>query len=212
MKTEDLIQALKSDVAHRRTSPDLVFALVLVASIAVAGAMLLSTMGVRPDFLEALGKLRFPFKFVVTIALATTAATVFWRELSPVSSARPGTPLLLLAPALLLFGVVFELVALPPAAWTMAAQGKNSLLCLTVVPVLGAVPLGLMLWSLRHGATTRPTLAGFCAGVLAGGIAATFYAANCTDDSPLFVATWYPLAILALGVIGAGLGKAICRW
>ena len=31
--------------------------------------------------------------------------------------------------------------------------------------------------------------------VLAGGIAATLYAAHCTDDSPLFVATWYTIAI-----------------
>jgi hypothetical protein len=30
----------------------------------------------------------------------------------------------------------------------------------------------------------------------ASGIAATFYAANCTDDSALFVITWYPIAIL----------------
>ena len=212
MKTEDLIQALKSDAGNRRASPDLVFALALVASVVVAGGILLATMGVRPDFAAALSTLRFPFKFAVTIALATTAATVFWRGLSPVSSTRPGTGLLLLAPALLLFGVALELLALPSAAWAMAAQGKNSLLCLTVVPALGAVPLGLMLCSLRYGATTRPTLAGFCAGILAGGIAATFYAANCTDDSPLFVATWYPIAILLLGVLGAGLGRVFARW
>jgi hypothetical protein len=37
-------------------------------------------------------------------------------------------------------------------------------------------------------------LAGAIAGLAASGIAATFYATNCTDDSPLFVITWYPLA------------------
>ena len=212
MKTEDLIQALKSDVGRRRASPEVVFALALVTSIVVAGGMLLSTMGVRPDFAAALGTLRFPFKFVVTVALATTAAAVFWRMLSPVSSERPGTALLLLAPGLLLLGLFAELVALPSQAWAMAAQGKNALLCLSVVPTLGAVPLALMLWTLRQGATTRPTLAGFCAGILAGGVAATFYAANCTDDSPLFVATWYPIAVLVLGAVGAGLGRLVARW
>jgi hypothetical protein len=212
MKTDDLIEALRFDAAHRRASPDLVFVSALIVSVVVAGGLLLSTMGLRPDFAAALGTARFPFKFVVTIALAATAATVFWRALSPVSSERPGTVLLLLAPMLLLLGVAMELQALPSSAWAMAAQGKNALLCLTVVPALGAVPLGLMLWTLRQGATTRPTLAGFCAGLLAGGVAATFYAANCTDDSPLFVATWYPVAVLTLGVSGAALGRVLARW
>ena len=43
-----------------------------------------------------------------------------------------------------------------------------------------------------------PSLAGAVAGLAAGGVAATLYAAHCTDDSPLFVATWYTLAIAAL--------------
>lgn len=212
MKTEDLIQALKSDNSRQRPSPDRAFAVALFASVLVAGALLLSTMGLRPDFAAALGTLRFPFKFIVTIGLALTAAVVFRQALYPVASRRPGAIVLLAAPAILLLGVVAELVALQPDAWAMSAQGKNALLCLTVVPALGAVPLGLMLWSLRQGATTRPVLGGFCAGILAGGIAATFYAANCTDDSPLFVATWYPIAVLLLGLVGAALGRLVARW
>lgn len=212
MKTDDLIQALKSDARRTRASPHLAFFMALIASTLIAGAMLISMMGLRPDFVAALGTVRFPFKFIVTIALAASAAIVLWRALSPVSSDRPAAAWLLLAPGLLLLGIAGELLALPSQSWAMAALGKNALLCLTVVPTLGVVPLGLMLWSLRQGATTRPTLAGFSAGILAGGIAATFYAANCTDDSPLFVAAWYPIAILMLGVVGAGLGRAFCRW
>jgi hypothetical protein len=212
VKTEDLIEALKTDNHRQRPSPDRTFAIALGASVVVAGAMLVSTMGVRPDFAAALGTLRFIFKFIVTIALAGTAALVFRTSLFPVASRRPGVILLLVAPAILIFGVAAELVVLPPDAWAMSAQGKNALLCLTVVPALGVVPLGLMLWSLRQGATTRRALSGFSAGLLAGGIAATFYAANCTDDSPLFVATWYPIAVLLLGLVGAGLGRLVARW
>ena len=40
-----------------------------------------------------------------------------------------------------------------------------------------------------YGVPTRPALAGAVAGLLAGGLAASFYAAHCTDDSPLFVTT-----------------------
>lgn len=212
MKTEDLIAALGADSQRQRQPPGRVFAIALLASVLVAGAMLVFTMGLRADFASALGTVRFPFKFVVTIALAASAALVFSRALFPVASRRPHLALLLVAPAILLLGVVAELVALPPEAWAMSAQGKNALLCLTVVPALGVVPLGLMLWSLRQGATTRPVLGGFCAGIVAGGIAATFYAANCTDDSPLFVATWYPLAIGMLGLVGAALAPRIARW
>ena len=44
------------------------------------------------------------------------------------------------------------------------------------------------------------------------GLAATFYAAHCTDDSPLFVATWYPLAIAMLAIAGALAGRLFVRW
>ncbi len=212
MKTDDLIDALKADNQKQRPSPGLVFAMMLLASILVAGGLLVSTMGIRPDFVAVLDTVRFPFKFVVTLALAVSAAVVFHRTLFPVASRRPHPILLLVAPAIMLLGVVVELMVLPPGAWVMAAQGKNAMLCLTVVPVLGALPLGLMLWGLRQGATTRPVLGGLFAGILAGGIAATFYAAHCTDDSPLFVATWYPIAVLLLGIAGAGVGSLVARW
>jgi hypothetical protein len=65
---------------------------------------------------------------------------------------------------------------------------------------------------LRHGAPSRPTLAGAVAGLAAGGLAATFYAAHCTDDSPLFVATWYTIAIAVLTLLGALGASRIARW
>jgi len=45
----------------------------LLASILVAGGLLVSTMGIRPDFVAVLDTVRFPFKFVVTLALAVSA-------------------------------------------------------------------------------------------------------------------------------------------
>ncbi|TIM59065.1 MAG: DUF1109 family protein, partial [Mesorhizobium sp.] len=65
---------------------------------------------------------------------------------------------------------------------------------------------------LRYGAPTRPVLAGAVAGLLAGGLAATFYAAHCFDDSPLFVATWYTIAIAILAALGAFGGRLLVRW
>jgi hypothetical protein len=39
-----------------------------------------------------------------------------------------------------------------------------------------------------------------------------FYAAHCFDDSPLFVATWYTLAIAFVTGLGALLGSKLLRW
>ena len=66
--------------------------------------------------------------------------------------------------------------------------------------------------ALRHGAPTRPVLAGAVAGLAAGGLAAAFSAAHCTDESPLFVATWYTIAIAMLAALGAMLAPRVARW
>lgn len=212
MKTEDLIGVLAADTGRRRLPPQPALWLAVLASIVVAGTMLLATIGVRPDIAIAATSVRFLFKFVFTIAVAATAFALVHRSLYPESSERLPWPLLLGGPALLAIAVALELWVLPTSAWSMSATGKNGFLCLTVVPALGIIPLGLGIWALRQGAPTHPGLAGFCVGLLAGGIAATFYAAHCTDDSPLFVATWYPLAIGMLGVLGAVLGRLAVRW
>ncbi|MEO7222628.1 MAG: NrsF family protein [Devosia sp.] len=212
MKTDDLIGALAADSDRQHIPPQPTLWLALLASVLVAGAMLLATIGVRPDIASAATSIRFLFKFVFTITVAATAFALVRRSLYPETSGQLPWPVLLAGPALLAVGVALELWVLPTDAWSMSATGKNGFYCLTVVPALGIVPLGLAIWALRRGAPTRPGLAGFCAGLLAGGIAATFYAANCTDDSPLFVATWYPIAIGGLGFLGAWLGRLAIRW
>jgi hypothetical protein len=65
---------------------------------------------------------------------------------------------------------------------------------------------------LRQGAPSSPGLAGAIAGVAASGIAATFYAAHCTDDSPLFVMTWYLIATLIVTSAGYLIGRSLLRW
>lgn len=212
MKTDDLISRLASDRQARRLPPGgALVAAVVVASL-LAFVLLMTTIGPRPDFAQAAMTWRFDFKFVVTVTLAVSSFWLVRRAIYPEGLNRAPLWLVLAAPAVLLCGVAVELATLPGSTWAMTAIGKNARLCLTIVPALGIVPLGLILWGLKQGAPTRPMLSGFFAGLLAGGIAATFYAANCTDDSPLFVMTWYPISILALGLVGALLGRVALRW
>jgi hypothetical protein len=43
-------------------------------------------------------------------------------------------------------------------------------------------------------------------------MAATFYAANCADDSALFVITWYPIATLIVTTAGYLVGRKLLSW
>jgi hypothetical protein len=211
METGRLIEALAADAGHKPAPMSRVWAAGLILAVAVAAGVFFATLGPRDDIAAAAGTVRFLFKFVVTLALFGTAFAAL------AALARPGADgsrlsLLVLAPALLAGAVVLELLAVPGEQVGMLWQGKNAAVCLTYIPLIGLGPLAAFLVGLRHGAPTRPALAGAVAGVVAGGLAATFYAAHCIDDSPLFVATWYTLAIAILAALGALGGKLFARW
>jgi hypothetical protein len=43
-------------------------------------------------------------------------------------------------------------------------------------------------------------------------LSAALYATHCPDDSPLFVAVWYTLAVTLVMLIGASVGHRVLRW
>jgi len=90
--------------------------------------------------------------------------------------------------------------------------GSNSRICLTTIPLMSLPLLAAALIGLRHGAPSRPALTGAIAGLLSSGLAATLYASNCTDDSPLFVITWYSIATAMVASIGALAGNRLLRF
>jgi hypothetical protein len=130
----------------------------------------------------------------------------------PDKSFRDVLVVLAIAPALLVLGIGYELTTVPSAEWYTRAVGTNSLLCLAAIPALSIASLVATLAALRAGAPRSPTASGAAAGLLAGGLAATLYATHCPDDSPLFVAIWYPLAVALVALTGAVLGRRVLRW
>jgi len=210
MKTDDLIRAISADAGRASASMPRIWLAAFGAAILVAGAVFAIFLGPRPDVAQALETTRFLFKFVVTAALFVSAVPVL-RAL-----ARPGEQVpfwvMLAAPVLIVAAIAIELAALPSGQWLSSLVGTNAFYCLTLIPFLGIGPLAAMLAALKAGAPTRPVLAGAVAGIAAGGLAAIFYAAFCTDDSPLFVATWYSLAIMLLAILGALGGRYVLRW
>jgi len=210
MKTDDLINALQADSAAKGAPLAIVWKFAFAAALLVAAIAFFAMLGPRPDIGNAMDTMRFPFKFVVTIALTISSASLL------MLLARPGqhwsAAVLLVAPIIAGLGAAMEMFALPSDAVKSAWMGNNSMLCMSFIPLIGLGPLAILIGVLRYGAPTRPVLSGAVAGLVAGGIAATFYAAHCADDSPLFVATWYTLAVLGLATLGAIAGKFILRW
>jgi hypothetical protein len=212
METSDLIEALGKDAKAKAASLAAVLTGAGLAAIIVAFVLFAVLIGPRPDLAAAAGTPRFLFKFVVTLALVLAAAALLAALARPGASRRTRAQMLLVAPLLLGVAVAVEFLAVPREAWAARWIGTNIAVCLTYIPLIGIGPLSLFLVALRHGAPTQPALAGAVAGLLAGGIAATLYAAHCTDDSPFFVATWYSIAIAGLAIFGALAGRAVLRW
>lgn len=209
--TEDLISDLAQDLRPRWSLRTL-YGAGLAAGVLVAALMFFATLGVRPDVHQAAGTVRFLFKFVVTLSLAAAAIGLLFPLSRP--GAEPGAWAWLLAvvPGLLLAAVSAELVVTPAAAWAPRLVGTNALLCLAAIPTLSLGPLGFMIACLRHGAPEKPRLTGAVAGLAASGIAATFYASHCPDDSPLFVVTWYGIATAIMALVGSAAGRAFLKW
>jgi hypothetical protein len=212
MDTNELIKALAADNSRRGGALPAVWWSAVGLSVVIATIVFLAVLGVRPDIAAATETVRFLFKFVVTMTLAASAFGLVRALSRPGEGWRDAVPYLAVSPLLLAFAVMAELLVLPPDVWSAKAIGSNSLVCLAYIPLIGVGPLAVFLHALRKGAPTRPALAGAAAGLLAGGIAATFYAAHCTDDSPLFVATWYTIAIVGLAIVGAICASRIARW
>jgi hypothetical protein len=176
-----------------------------------AATLFFTEIGFRPDIADAVQSIRFLFKFVVTISLAATAINATFGFARP-DSFRFRGDFLLVAPVLLACAVAVELATVPTGQWMTNLVGHNARFCLTLIPLLAIGPLICLLAALRRGAPSNPGQAGAMAGLAAGGIAATFYAANCNDDSPLFVATWYPIAVFAVTLAGYFIGRRLLRW
>jgi hypothetical protein len=211
MKTDDLIKMLSQDAAVSQTLARAV-GWAIAGGTLIAGLAFFAIIGFRPDIAQAAETVRFLFKFVITISLAIAAIGMVLRL------ARPGVPLsgwgwaLAAAPVLLGAAVLIELAVTPAADWGVKMIGTNARNCLTIIPLLSIGPLACLLFALKQGAPTRPGLAGAIAGLASTGIAATFYASNCTDDSPLFIITWYPLAAGIVVLVGYLAGNRLLKW
>jgi hypothetical protein len=212
MDTDQFIRSLAADNAYRARPVGFMLALVLLAAAPVSLLMFFSELGVRPDVMSAMHNPLFDLKFAVTLSLAAAGIITSLHLSRPEASLSAFGWLFVIPAGLLAAGIAGE--AMLPQRLPMMTRlvGSNSRVCMTAIPLISLPLLAASLIGVRHGAPTRPALAGAVAGVMSAGLGATLYASHCTDDSPLFVATWYTLATALVTAIGALAGSKLLRF
>ncbi|HEY6923789.1 MAG TPA: NrsF family protein [Steroidobacteraceae bacterium] len=211
MRTEDLIRALAADGARPVTPIGRILFGALGLGALLSTALFLLILHPRPDIGRALLSVPFDFKLAVVACLAVASAIFLDDVARPASTARHRW-VLSLAPVILAAGVVMELSTTAAETWSARLIGHNAVHCLSLIPLLSLPALVCLFFALRRAAPLWPPLAGATAGLLSGGVGAILYALTCPDDSPLFVATWYTLAIGAVATASAFGGGRWLRW
>ncbi|HXI07698.1 MAG: NrsF family protein [Bradyrhizobium sp.] len=212
MDTEQLIRTLAADNSHRARPVSHVLMLALMAAAPVSMLIFFAELGVRPDIMTAMQNPFFDLKFAFTLALAISAIAVALHLSRPEASLRGFGWYLLIPAGLLVAGISGEMMMPQRAPMMTRLVGNNSRYCVILIPVMSLPLLLAALFGLRHGAPARPALSGAIAGMLSAGLAATLYASHCTDDSPLFLATWYTLATAIVAAVGALIGSRVLKY
>ena len=212
MKTDDLIRALAADREPAGPAPGYALTLAGALGVAVAVLMFLWLVPLRENLGEAMRSYPFMLK-PLEMGILVIAAAIAVQRL-----ARPGLRLgwtlygAAAALAIMVAAVAVELMQVPRAEWLVRLAGTHWYVCVFNMVMLSLPILAALIFGLRYGAPTRPVLAGAGAGLLAGTLAASLYIAHCPDDSPLFVAAWFTLAIAIVTGIGAMAGSRFLRW
>jgi len=214
MRTNELINTLVGDHASQPRPKPVAHGLVMaiIGGLAISSALFSLTLGVRPDILVALSTWRFDLKLSANLVLMIAATWVALRLSSPTTIPLSAMRALLVPVFLLLAAVMYELVTVPSSAWPSRAVGVNGVMCLASIISLSVLPLAATIYALRQGAPTSPAMLGAVGGLLAGALGATVFAMHCTNDSPLFVAIWYVLAIGLMSMFGLVVGRHALRW
>ena len=212
MRTSEFIAALAADPVPEPIRLGRRVAVALVVGLAASVAIYVLMLGPRPDIAAACDTMRFWLKFVDSFAFALPTVLLTLRLARPDAKPR-ALALWLLAPFILLAaGVVVELLVVPRSEWMSRLMGATALHCTITIPMLAAPILVALIVALRPGAPLYPGLTGAMAGAAAAGVGALVYASSCPGNSPLFVATWYPLATLICMGVGALAGRRFLAW
>jgi len=178
----------------------------------VSLAVVLWLWGVRPDIAAALPTMAFWTKEAFVIVLALAGIGAMFRLAQPDGVARAPATLAFGAAAIMALLAVMQLASNPPNLWRHLVMGRTAEVCPWLIMLLALPILAGALLVMRRMAPTRLTTAGAAAGLTAGGLSALVYSMSCDESTMPFIFVWYGLAILAMTLLGAGLGRRVMRW
>ena len=213
MKTDELISMLatNADQVPARTVEQR-FALALGIGLPVSALVMLVTMGLRPDFMQAVGGLAFWFKLAFTACMAGGGLLLTKRLSRP--GVKPGYAWLgIAAPLLVLWlAAAAALIDGEPAQRLDMVLGSSWKSCPFNIAALAVPVFFATFWCVKDLAPTRLALAGAASGLLSGALSASVYAMHCTESAAPFIGVWYVLGMAIPTLIGAALGPRLLRW
>jgi len=209
--TDGLIGGLAREAGSSRVADPRAFKTILIVaalcSLGISVALVLALIGLRPHFAAADHRTALVYKIVSMLLLGLGGLVLASRAALPGSGRLTITALL---PAVIV--LAFRAVTDPSGLFGLGSAGISAYGCVLIILGVSLLPLAIMIRVLRIGAPTRPALTGAIAGLLSGALGATAYALACRNDGGLFVAIWYPLAILVLAALGAAIGRRALAW
>ena len=213
MKTEELISMLATG-AGPVSPPALAQRYVAAIGWGAAGAtlLMLTLLQVRHDLAQAVLQPMFWVKvgFVASLAggslfaalrLSRPGANLHW---VPVGIGLPILGMWIIA--------AFALIGSDPGERAKLFYGDTWKTCPLLIAMLSIPVFAVVLRTMKQLAPTRPSLAGFAAGLLSGAIAAVVYCLHCPEMGAPFVGFWYLLGMLIPAAAGALLGDSLLRW
>ena len=209
-ETDGLIAGLAREAGGGRVGPrafKVLLAAAALGGLGIAVALVLALDGARPDLAAAVQRAPFAYKLASMLALSLGGLFL------AVRAALPGSGRLTLAaflPAVLVLG--FRAATDRSGLSIMGNSDISVHQCVLTILGVSLPALVVLLGVMRIGAPTRPALAGAITGALSGGLGAAAYALACKNDAGLFVALWYPLAILVMAALGAAAGRRVLAW
>ena len=212
MKTGELIAILADDLKPARRGMVTRWLLLgLVLGAVFSTALMMATIGPRPDLHAAMQLKAFWVKFLYTLALAGMGFAIVARQARAGQSSR-GLTLALAAPVAALIVLAGIQLSAPNADAAALVMGSTWMVCPWLILML-SLPLTLCLMlAIRRLAPTRLALAGATAGLLSGAIAATIYGFHCPEMAAPFLLIWYTLGIAFSAAFGAFLGPRLLAW
>lgn len=213
MNTDDLIEALAGDArripagrAGRRVACCAGLALI------AAAAVVWLTLGLRPDLGAVMDEAGFLMRQAYTLSIAGFGGLLLLRLGQPGAPVRLPLIGLAVTVTMIVIAVVAEQAGLSGQSHVDAWLGQSWRSCTLRVAAISLVATPFIFVAARRLAPRQPALAGFAAGLVAGGVAASAYGLYCPEATVSFMASWYTLGILAAGAFGAVVGRYLLRW